>query len=145
MDSASLALPSEPLRLPCQHRPLHVQTRLAQPPAPLPLVPPTQDSKCSALQMDPISFLLTVLRVVQAYSAWCSALSRGSRPTETRRRCVFRFPRSQDEDSIFRMQRYAFLNLRDSLSHRCDTGTRDWQYEGSTSVEDHHVAFVNHS
>ena len=31
------------------------------------------------------------------------------------------------------------------LSHRCDTGTRVWQYEGSTSVEDHDVAFVNHS
>ena len=30
---------SEPLRLPCRHRPLHVQTRLAQPPTPPPLVP----------------------------------------------------------------------------------------------------------
>ena len=88
---------SEPLRLPCQHRPLHVQTRLAQPTTP-PLVPSTQDS--IAHQMDPILFLLTVLRVVQAYSAWCSALSRGSPPAETRRRHVIRFPRSQDKYSI---------------------------------------------
>ena len=48
---------SEPLRLPCQHRPLHVQTRLAQPPA-LSLVPPTKDSKSSGNQMDPILLLL---------------------------------------------------------------------------------------
>ena len=46
----------EPRRLPCQHRPLHVQTRLAQPPAP-PLVRSTKDSKCSAHQMDPTLFL----------------------------------------------------------------------------------------
>ena len=58
---------------------------------------------------------------------------------------VFSFPRSQDEDLIFRMQRYASLNPCDVLSHRCDTGTRVWQYEGSTSVEDHDVAFVNRS
>ena len=31
------------------------------------------------------------------------------------------------------------------LSHRCDTGTRVCKYEGSTSAEDHDVAFVNHS
>ena len=99
----------EPLRLPYQHRPLHVQTRLAQPPA-QPLAPPTQDSKCSAHQTGPILFLSTVSQMVQAHSAWCSALSTGSPPTETLRRFVFRFPRSQDEDSIFRMQRCASLN-----------------------------------
>ena len=64
---------SEPLRLPCQHRPIHMQTRLAQPPA-LPLV---EGSKCSDHQMDPILFLFTVSRVVQGHSPWCSALSRG--------------------------------------------------------------------
>ena len=37
---------SEPLRLPCRHRPVHVQTRFAQPPAPPPLVPPPRI--CSA-------------------------------------------------------------------------------------------------
>ena len=136
---------SEPLRLPCQHRPLHVQTRLAQPPAQPPLVPPTQDSKCSAHQVDPILFLSTVIRVVQAHSAWCSAFSRGSPPTEIRRRPVLKFTRPQDEYSILRMQRYASLNQCDGLSHRCDTVTRVWQYERSTSVEDHDVAFVNHS
>ena len=52
---------SEPLRLPCRHRPFHVQTRLAQPPTPPPLVPLHQDSKCSAHQMDPILFSLNGL------------------------------------------------------------------------------------
>ena len=86
-------------------------------------------------------FLSTVLRVLQAYSAWCSALSRCSPPTEIRRRSVLRFPRSQDEDPIFPMQRYASLNLHDSLSHRRDTGTRVWQYEGSNFVEDTMLPF----
>ena len=117
------------------------RTRLAQPPTPPPVVPLPQDSKCSTHQMDPILFLLTVLRVVQAYSAWCSALSRGSSPTEIRRRPVLRFPRSQDGDSIFACR----VNSYDGLCHRCHTCTRVWQYEGSTSVEDHDVAFVNHS
>ena len=83
--------------------------------------------------------------MVQAHSAWCSALSRGSPLTQTRRHFVHRFPRSQDEDSIFRMGRYASLNPCGGLSHRCHTGTRVWQYEGSTSVEDHNVAFLDHS
>ena len=73
------------------------------------------------------------------------ALSRGSPPTEIRRRPVLRFPRAQDEYSIFRMQWCASLHPCDRLSHRCDTGTRVWEYEGATSVEDHAVAFVNHS
>ena len=33
----------------------------------------------------------------------------------------------------------------DDLSHRCHTCTRIWQYEGSTSVEDHNVPFVDHA
>ena len=52
---------------------------------------------------------------------------------------------SADEDSIFRMQRYASLDSCDGLSHRCHTCTRIWQYEGSTAIENHNVAFVNHS
>ena len=56
--------PSEPLRLPSRHRPLHVQTRLVQPPAQTPLV--------------------LMLQVVQAYSALFLALSSGSPPTEIR-------------------------------------------------------------
>ena len=47
--------------------------------------------------------------MVQAYSAWYSALSRSSPPTEIRRRHILRFPRPQDGYSIFRMQRDAFL------------------------------------
>ena len=47
--------------------------------------------------------------------------------------------------SIFRMQWYASLNPCDGHSHRCNTGTRVWQCEGSTCVEDHNVAIVNHS
>ena len=47
--------------------------------------------------------------------------------------------------SIFRMQWYASLNPCDGLAHRCNTGTHVWQYERSTYVEDHNVAFVNHS
>ena len=46
--------------------------------------------------MDPIQFLSTVLRVVQAHFAWCSALSGARR----RLKCV----------TIFRMQWYASLN-----------------------------------
>ena len=31
------------------------------------------------------------------------------------------------------------------LSHRCHTGTRALQYEGSVTIENHDVAFVKHS
>ena len=78
----------------------------------------------------------------QAKSAWCSAPSRTSPPTEIRGRPIVRFPRPQDEDSISRMQRYASLNPCDDLTHRCHTCTRAWQYEGFASIEDHDVAFV---
>ena len=81
--------------------------------------------------------------MVQACSAWCSALSRSSPATEIRRRPVLRFPRPQDEDSIFRMQRCASMNPCGGLSHRRHTCTQVWRYEGSTSIEDHDVAFVN--
>ena len=92
----------------------------------------------------PKSFLSMVLRVVQTHSAWYSALSRGSPPTEIRRRPNLRFPRPQDEYAIFRMQRSANLNPCDGLSHRGHTCTRVWQYEGSASIEDYNVTFVDH-
>ena len=56
--------------------------------------------RCAQLT-DCSQFFSTVLRVVQAHSAWYSALSRGFPPTEIRRRPVLKFPRPQDEDSIF--------------------------------------------
>ena len=65
------------------------------------------------------------------------SFQRGSPPTETRRRFVLRFPRSQDKDFIFRMQRYASLDSCDGLSHRCHPSTRTSQYDGSTPIEDH--------
>ena len=114
---------SEPLRPPCRHRPLHVQTRLAQSPAPPPMEPLCKDSKCWIHHMGPTLFLPTVLRVLQAYSAWCSALSRGSPPTEVRRRPVPRLPRPQDEESIFRMQWNTSLNPCDGFPHRCHMHT----------------------
>ena len=40
------------------------ETCRAQPPAPPPLVPLSRDSNCSILQMDPVLFLSTVLRVL---------------------------------------------------------------------------------
>ena len=82
--------------------------------------------------------------MVQAYSAWYSALPRGSPPTEIRRRHVLRFPRPQDEYFFFRMQRDASLNPCNGLFHRGHTCTRVWQYEGRTSIENHNVTFVNH-
>ena len=116
-----------------------MQTRLA---------PPDPASGTSVLGFEvlnsptvPNSFLQTVLRVVQAWSAWFSALSRGSPPTEIRRWHVLRFPRPQDKHYIFRMQQDASLNPCDGLSHRGHTCTRAWQYEGSTSIEDHNVTF----
>ena len=112
------------------HRPLPLQARSALPLA-RPLLPPLQDLQCSAHQLYPTLLLLTDVRVVQDYSAWCSAVSRGSPPTETRRRFVLKFPRSQDEDSIFRMQRDAPLNPCDRLSHRSHTSTLAWQSKGS--------------
>ena len=62
-------------------------------------------------------------------------LYKGLPPAEIRRRFVLR-----PEDSISRMQRNTSLNPCGGLSHRCHTGTLVWQYEGSTSVEDHNVA-----
>ena len=68
-----------------------VQTRLA-PLAPS-LVPPFWHTKSPTQQLYPILFLSTVLRVVQAYSAWYSAHSQGSPPTDIRRRPVLRLAR----------------------------------------------------
>ena len=83
--------------------------------------------------------------MVQAPSAWCSTLSRDSPLAEIRRRRILRFPCPQHKYSIFRMYWHASSNSFGGLSHRCHTGTRARQYEGSVSIEDHDVAFVNHS
>ena len=104
---------SETRRLPCWHRP-----------APLAHTFGASGTTCGtsapgfevlSSQTVPNAFSLIVLLVVQAHSAWCSARSRGSPPTEIRRRFVLSFPRPQDKHSIFRMQRDAPLNPCDSL------------------------------
>ena len=59
---------------------------------------------------------------------------KGLPPTEIRRRPVLRFPRPQDEASIFfRMQWNTSLISCDGFSRRCHTCTRVWQCEGSNS------------
>ena len=58
-------------------------------------------------------------------------------PAEIRRRHVLRFPLPQGKHFIFRTQRDASLDPCDGLSHRSHSCTRPWQYERSTSIEDH--------
>ena len=68
-----------------------------------------------------------VLRVGQAHSAWCSALSWDSEATEIRRRSFLRFPCPQDRHSILRIQRVASMNPCDSLSQKTHTSTLAWR------------------
>ena len=101
------------------------------------VTPGTSASRFEVLssQTVPEAFFF-VLRVVQAHSAWCSALLRGSPSTEIRRRSFFSFPCCT--------QRVASLHPCDSFSHRSHTNTLAWQFKGSAPMEDHTVAFVNH-
>ena len=83
-------------------------------------------------------------------------LSKGSPPTEIRRRNIFKFPSPQeqltifrrnpstkllqvpqDKHIIFRMQRDAPLNPCDSPSYRSHTSTLAWQSKGAAPIEDH--------
>ena len=82
--------------------------------------------------MDPILFLLTVLLVVQAYSNWCSALSGARR-------------RLKPVDGLSSVSHVRKTKTPFFACSGVPHGTRVWQYEGSTSVEDHNVAFLDHS
>ena len=114
--------------------------RLTQPMAP-PLETPTQDSKCSAYQLDPILHLWRSY----ARSTWCSVLSTGSPPTAIRQRHVIKFPRSQNEDSFFACSWMRPWTPVMACLIDATTAHVFGKYEGSTSVEDHKVVFVNHS
>ena len=99
-----------PLRIPCRHRPLHVQTRLARPPAPPP--PGTSDPGFQVLNSPngPISFSFNGLTGGTGSLSLVLDPFICSPPTGIRRRPVLRFPRPQDEYSIFCMQRHASSN-----------------------------------
>ena len=107
---------------------------LAQPPAPPPLVPLLQGSKCSIHQMDPILFF-------QRSCGW-------SRLTEPAARSFQGAPRRlkpvdglssgshvrKTKTPFFACSWHASLNPCDGFPHRCHTNIRTWQTKTTMSI-----------